>query len=127
MSSELHEIAAEEVASFLGIKPQVIGLATWDFDEDCLQRVFTRKIPAESAARKKTEKEAASKSKNLSLKTRFILIMSAMFSVVGIRGYSEYKDSGHLDQSWYIAAGATIALALIVFGMLARKKKVDKD
>lgn len=122
MSSELHEIAAEEVVSFLGIKPQLIGLATWEFDEERLNRVFTREVTETAAPENRAKEVVFQQEKKLSLKTRFIVLMLAALSVLGMLGYSEYKDAGHIDSSWYIATGATIALVLIVFGVFAKRK-----
>jgi len=121
-TSELHEIAAEEIVSFLGIKPQTIGLATWDFDEERLRSVFTRETKAREVPQDRIERAAPKEKKQLTLKTRFTLIMSAVFAVSAFNGYREYEKSGQLDPLWYITGGATIALVLIIFAVLAKRK-----
>lgn len=121
-TSELHEIAAEEIESFLAIKPEVIGLATWDFDEACLRRVFTRNGREGLASKERTKGATPRKNRKLSLKTRFIFMMLAVIVVSGISGYREHEKSGQLDHLWYISSGATIALVLLIFVLLAKRK-----
>lgn len=121
-TSDLHEIAAEEIDSLLGIKPQMIGLATWDFDEECLRRVFTGKDKDKEVLQDERQGAVPGGSKQVTLKTRVTLVMLALFAVTAFNGYKEYEKSGHLDPSWYIGVGVSIALVLIVFVVLAKRK-----
>ena len=63
------------------------------------------------------------KNKKLSIKARAIIFAIAVMGGIGLNGYRQINETGHLDSLWFIAGVIAILVASGIFILIVLKEK----